>query len=110
MTLTETLKDLSNQNENLGFTSKKLNKIKFSAVYEFAEDYKKEPTTVNEFVYYLNAQKEGRVDGWRKAVTIEKEMVNSYDYLTNQLRCEDRLEEAISNQLHDMFINGMKLK
>lgn len=109
--LINTMKDIVNRKENLGFTGKAMNKLKFEAVYSFCEEYKMNPNQVDNLVSYLNNQKSDRVNGWRKAVTlIEKEITTSYDYITDNLRIEDNLEEQMMTEMHDMFIVGMKLK
>ncbi len=98
-----------NEEENLVFTTKDYNQLKFNGCSAFFNDYKKshtEETVISQgIITYLKEQ--GKLPR-KVSRNIAREIVESYDSMMKNLYLEkhDRLIE----ELHNCIIIGMKLK
>jgi hypothetical protein len=103
--------DVVNDKQNLGYTAKDVNTFKFNSIRAFCKDFKY-GTVDGDLVHYLNEgieHKKGR-NKWRKITTaIQKEIVLSYDFTVDQLQPENILHQEMIEQMHALYITGMKI-
>ena len=114
--LTSCVKSSINISDNLAFTKKGINNLKFQAVRSFLLDYKDKETDDKGtgpglHDYLLKGTSSGRRQLTRKVTRqISREMVNAFEKIQDSLPVEKPIVADLEYKLHTIIFEGMKLE